>query len=103
MALQFAKCGFVAFYNHENIFVCYLIIAKIHRQQRNLDLSIEACRDCLKRFPKCSDAYFELGMSLMLSEKISGAREAFSSCLKINPQHKNAEAALRKIALKAGV
>eukprot|EP01029_Cantina_marsupialis_P025292 TRINITY_DN6681_c1_g4_i1.p1 TRINITY_DN6681_c1_g4~~TRINITY_DN6681_c1_g4_i1.p1 ORF type:complete len:761 (+),score=106.16 TRINITY_DN6681_c1_g4_i1:253-2535(+) len=99
MALKLAQCGFVFFYNHENIFVCYLIIAKIHRQQRDLDLSIKACRDCLERFPNCSDAYFELGMSLMLSEKKQAAREAFSSCLKINPKHKNAAAALRKTSL----
>eukprot|EP01029_Cantina_marsupialis_P025288 TRINITY_DN6681_c0_g1_i1.p1 TRINITY_DN6681_c0_g1~~TRINITY_DN6681_c0_g1_i1.p1 ORF type:complete len:272 (-),score=44.19 TRINITY_DN6681_c0_g1_i1:447-1262(-) len=102
MTLKLAECALVFsyYFKHESVFVIYMIMAKCHRQQRDLDSSIEVCRNCLKRKSRCSDAYFEMGMSQMLKKNANAARRAFRSCLKINPEHKNAQAALAKMDME---
>eukprot|EP01029_Cantina_marsupialis_P001258 TRINITY_DN1104_c0_g3_i1.p1 TRINITY_DN1104_c0_g3~~TRINITY_DN1104_c0_g3_i1.p1 ORF type:complete len:266 (-),score=34.89 TRINITY_DN1104_c0_g3_i1:185-982(-) len=96
LALMTCDIG-LAFHNvGKDRFVWHLIKAKIYRKQRNLDLSIEACKECLKQNPGCADAYFEMGMSQMIAEKLEEAAKSFTKCLDINPEHGNAKRALKK-------
>eukprot|EP01029_Cantina_marsupialis_P005404 TRINITY_DN15848_c0_g2_i2.p1 TRINITY_DN15848_c0_g2~~TRINITY_DN15848_c0_g2_i2.p1 ORF type:complete len:439 (+),score=79.80 TRINITY_DN15848_c0_g2_i2:921-2237(+) len=97
-ALKLTDVAFLFYFKHKDIFLFHLIKAKILRQQRNLDLSIRACKFCLKQNPKSADAYFELGMSQMLKENLKEARNSFNKCLKLKGDHKNAIAALNKLS-----
>eukprot|EP01029_Cantina_marsupialis_P021877 TRINITY_DN5303_c0_g1_i1.p1 TRINITY_DN5303_c0_g1~~TRINITY_DN5303_c0_g1_i1.p1 ORF type:complete len:139 (+),score=28.75 TRINITY_DN5303_c0_g1_i1:182-598(+) len=97
LTIHLSNLTFVYYAGHANLLLFHLIKAKAYRLQRNLEMSIQSCEECLKMDPECPNAHFELGMSQMLSKMNSEAIESFDTCLKFDPSNKNAKAALKKM------